>query len=632
LDSKDLPNTEFFLNGTTVGLNALLQRRGPTVGLLTTCGFRDVLELRRGDRGGSYDLNWTPGPPLVPRYLRLPIRERISASGQVLTDLVAEDVKVALEIFKKNSVDSIAVCFINAYANGSHELSTESMLRELGFAGAVSLSHRISGEYGEYERVCTTAIDAFVSPIMADYLNRLNAGLQKRHFKGSVLITRSGGGAMTAADSAARSFETIMSGPVAGASGAAEFGRAFNLGGLITADVGGTSFDTCLIVGGQPHIKYQGIINGMPVKSTWLDVRSIGAGGGSIARVDGEGILSVGPQSAGARPGPACYGRGGTEPTLTDAAFSLGMLGKGHLASGLMLDPRAAANAVASVATALGLSADDTARGIVRIAASHMANAIREITIEKGVDPRQQSLFVFGGAGPLMATQLSRELDISTIIIPPHCGNFSAWGLLGADLIKTRSHTFLAPLDAEGLDGANRRIAEAAADIRSDADEIGGLTGTSWEIGLDLRYVGQEHSLTIMPSVDEARIIAAPEMIIDQFVKEYEQMYGTRLPPPLEIVAVRVTLRRHIARRVEVDAPSDGGNSRTEQVSAYSFTAVCHREFQLIQRASLRPGSVTRGPAIVLEPTATTYVDAGFDIHIENGGCMVLRREIPADR
>src|SRR5258707_1348558 len=305
---------EYFLHGTTVGLNSLLTRTGAVVGLLATRGFRDILEVRRGDRDDPYDLFWKHPPPLVPRRLRIPVTGRMLFDGTVHTPIDLDDVRAAVDVFKAESVTSVAIAFLHSYANPEHELAAAEALRAAGFDGELSLSHQVSGEYREYERTTTTVIDAYVRPRMAVYLRALDDRLKGAGFNGSLLVTRSGGGAMTFPEAEERPFETILSGPVAGAEGAAELARALGIGDLITADVGGTSFDTCLISGGRPQVMYEGRVDGMPVQTSWIDVRSIGAGGGSIAYVDVGGLLPGGPRGAGAHPGPTAYGRRGVVP------------------------------------------------------------------------------------------------------------------------------------------------------------------------------------------------------------------------------------------------------------------------------------------------------------------------------
>ena len=364
LSQKELEKIDFFLHGTTVGLNSLLERKGSRVGLLCTKGFRDILEIRRGDRDEMYNLFWQPPPPLVPRFLRLEIEERLFANGNVHKKINTEQVKDACDKFIKEKVDSVAIAFINSYTNKDHEILASKILIESGFEGQISLSSMVSGEYREYERTTTTVIDAFVKTRMSNYLNSLKKNLNELGYKGTFLVTRSGSGSMTFNEAEDRPFETIMSGPVAGAEGAGELSRKLNNTNMVTADVGGTSFDTCLIIIGRPQIQFEGKILGLPVQSPWVDVRSIGAGGGSIAYLDEGGLIRSGPQSAGAVPGPACYDKGGIQPTTTDAAFYLGMLGEGKLASGLQLDKSLAEKALNSVGSQIGMSAFDAAKGI----------------------------------------------------------------------------------------------------------------------------------------------------------------------------------------------------------------------------------------------------------------------------
>src|SRR4051794_12034305 len=466
LSPEALAGAETFVHGTTVGLNALLERRGATVGLLVTKGFRDVLELRRGDREDPYDLFWRAPAPLVPRHLRLPVGGRIRADGAEHAPLRPADVAAAAEVFAAEAVDAVAIAFMNAYANPAHELEAARLLRAAGFAGDLSLSHRVSGEYREYERTTTTVVDAFVRRRLGGYLDRLEAGLGTRGFGGGAFVTRSGGGALSFAEAADRPFETIMSGPVAGVAAVTELAGRLELGDVIAADVGGTSFDTCLISDGRAPVLYEGSIIGLPLQTPWVDVRSIGAGGGSIASVDAGGLLRVGPQSAGARPGPACYGLGGSEPTVTDAAVLLGVPPPGPIAGDVVLDPARAAAALGPLAAPLGFAdADEVARGVVRVACAHMADAIRSITIESGRDPRDAAIVAFGGAGPVLATVMAHELDIATIVVPPHAGNLSAWGLLGVDLAQTSSRTRLTRLTRRGLRDARPLVAELIAEL-----------------------------------------------------------------------------------------------------------------------------------------------------------------------
>jgi N-methylhydantoinase A len=623
--SERVGATEYFLHGTTVGLNSLLTRTGAVVGLLATRGFRDILEVRRGDRDDPYDLFWKHPPPLVPRHLRIPMNERMYADGTVHTPFDGEGVKEALEVFAADGVTSVAIAFLHAYANPAHELAAERALREHGFEGEVSLSHQVSGEYREYERTTTTVIDAYVRPRMAVYLRALADRLEGAGFTGNLLVTRSGGGAMTFPEAVARPFETILSGPVAGAEGAAELARTLGIADLITADVGGTSFDTCLITDGRPQIMYEGSVVGLPVQTSWVDVRSIGAGGGSLAWVDVGGLLRVGPGSAGADPGPACYGRGGTQPTVTDAAFLLGMLGEGALASGLHLDADAARASMTPIAAQLGFASDDVARGILTIATANMANAIREITVEQGVDPRRCTIAPFGGAGPLFGTLLARELDIRQIVVPPYAGNFSAWGLLGADLTQTVARTRISRLDENTIAETNELLTDLFATAVERAAARDSHGATLREVALDMRYLGQEHTITIeAPASDDGSITATVDEIRSTFKDDYEKTFGHVMDEEVEIVSIRATLRTPLPRRTaETFTPTESEDSATTSVRAYSFSKDEWLDFAIIQRSSIGSTPVA-GPAIILEETATTYMDAEFEAYAHETGSLFI--------
>ena len=616
---------EYFLHGTTVGINALLQRRGAVVGLLATEGFRDILEIRRGDREEMYNLFWTPPPPLVPRRLRRPVKERVRANGEIHIAQETADVREALGVFESEDVDAIAIAYMNAYANPVHEVEAERELRAAGFEGEISVSHRVSGEYREYERTTTTVIDAFVRPRMIHYLRRLDEELAKTGFAGRLLITRSGGGSMTFAEAEERPFETIMSGPVAGAEGAGELARSLGIDNLITADVGGTSFDTCLVSGGRPQLMYEGMVVGLPVQTPWVDVRSIGAGGGSIAYIDVGGLLQVGPQSAGADPGPASYGRGGTEPTVTDCALSLGMLGEGKLASGIALDVGKARAAIEPVAAKLNFTIDQAAQGVMTIVTASMANTIREITIDQGVDPRQATLLAFGGAGPLMACALARELNIGSIVIPPYAGNFSAWGLLGADLTQAAARTKIMKLSDDALAEANDILKDLFATLEERQGPLRDGQSRSREVGLDMRYAGQEHNLTVPMEAPDGVVTASAEAVLEAFTQEYERTFRNTMEEDAEIVSIRATLRLPLPRRESEYKSTADGVTDASEVEAYSFTEDRRQPFRIVARESFAVGDTVEGPAIITEQTATTYLDAGFEARLDASGCLFLK-------
>ena len=628
LDAADVQSSEYFLHGTTVGLNALLEHRGAVVGLLCTRGFRDVLEMRRGDRGDPYDLFWHAPPAMVPRRLRIPVGGRIRADGVEHEPFEPADVIAAAARFAEEGVTAVAIAFINAYANPSHELAAERLLRDAGFDGEISLSHRVSGEYREYERTCTTVIDAFVRRRLGSYLARVERGLGGRGFSGGCLIMRSGGGAMSFVEAADRPFETILSGPVAGARAVAELARELDLRHAIAADVGGTSFDTCLIDDGRPPVLYQGEVVGLPLQTPWIDVRSIGAGGGSIAYVDSGGLLRVGPESAGADPGPACYGRGGDQPTVTDAALVLGMIPTAQIAGDVPLMRDLAERALERVVEPLGCaSVTEVAAGVIRIVAAQMADAIRSVTIERGRDPREAALVAFGGAGPLFGTVLADELGVASVVVPPYAGNFSAVGLLGADLARSASRTRVVPLSAEGLADAGMIAAGLFAEL--DARGSGEPRPSSREVHLDIRFVGQEHTLTVPVPAPGGAVEHDPQPVSARFLDDYERTFGSVLDEELEVVCVRAIATTPLERGA-VLAAADGGRragaGRPETARAWSFAAGCIAEFAVHDRSGLPPGSELAGPAIVREQTATTYVDCTYRAAVHPGGALLISR------
>lgn len=619
-----LREADYFLHGTTVGLNALLERRGATIGMLTTAGFRDVLEIRNASRGEPYNIFWRPKPPLVNRDLRIGVRERCRFDGAVQMPLERQDVLDALAVFRRSKVSSIAIQFLHSYANPAHEQQAAAILREAGFEGHISMSHQVSGEYRDYERASTTVVDAFVRARMSDYLHHIERTLAAKGFAGTPLMMRSGTGSMTFADAQERPFETINSGPVGGAEGAAELSRRLGLPKLITADVGGTSFDAALIIDGRPRLLSFGEVDGMPLQTDWVDVRSIGSGGGSIAEVDVGGLMTVGPRSAGAEPGPACYGRGGTLPTTTDAAFYLGMLGEGALASGLCLDREAAERALKSLADKLSCGMEQAAKGVIAIASSHMASLIRDLTMEQGIDAREFKLLPFGGAGPMMATQIARELGINEIVIPPHAGNFSAWGLLGADLLRTRARTKVMALTDKAIEEANAVLSDLVPLLMAEQAAGKAKLEETLTITLDMRFSGQEHTLSATPKQSQGRILSNATEIEALFHETYKQAYGATLENRIDVVTIRASRRRALpARREKYEYESVGKKGSGQY---YSFAKDQRLRFMTAQRGDLVVGERYSGPAIIYEPTATTYIDADFSYGIDQNGCLLLQR------
>ncbi|GLW08197.1 5-oxoprolinase [Microtetraspora sp. NBRC 13810] len=613
-DRETLRRCAYFVHGTTVGLNALLERRGATVGLITTEGFRDVLEIRRGDRDDPYDLFWTPPPPLVPRRLRLEVAGRVAADGTVVRPLDPDGVRRAADVFAAEGVDAVAIVLINAYANPGHENEVRDLLRAAGFAGEVSLSHEVSGEYREYERTTTTVVDAFVRHRMGPYLGNLDRALRERGFAGRLLVTRSGGGALELEEATARPFETILSGPVAGAAATARLVEVLGLPLAVAADVGGTSFDTALIQDARLPLLYQGEVQGLPLQSPWVDVRSVGAGGGSVAYVDAGGLLRVGPRSSGAVPGPASYRRGGTEPTVTDAALHLGMIVPGRISGGIDLSAELAGAALAPLAAPSGLpDADAVAEGVLRIAAAHMAQAVRGVTVEHGVDPRGAAVVAFGGAGPLFGCLLADELDAACVVVPPNAGNFSAVGLMQADIVRGAARTLVRPL-------GDAALAEAGTVADELFGRLGDPAGAVRELDLDLRYRGQEHTLTVRvhPGEDATAVR-------ERFSAAYHRSYGHELADPLEVVTVRATSRVPLTGAGTLVPAPPGADGEAGRIRLWSFRRRAFADAPAVPRRALT--APLAGPLVIVEPTATTYVDEGFTVEESTGGCLLISRK-----
>lgn len=618
---EEIGRTEFFMHGATIGLNALLERSGAVTGLICTEGFRDTLEIRRADREAMYDLRWRIPEPFVPRRLRLPIRGRLRADGHVLEPLDESAIEAAVATFAQAGVTAIAVAFINAYADPRHELEAERLIRAHGFTGDISLSHRLTREYREYERTSTTVIDAYIRGATSHYLRRLNASLARVGFRGELLIMRSGGGVLGSDDISQRPFEAIQSGPVGGAEGAATLCQSAAWPLAITADVGGTSFDAALIVNGRPHVRHEGRIAGWPVLTPWVDVRSIGAGGGSIAYVDG-GMLRVGPRSSGAVPGPACYAHGGTQPTVTDAALLLGMLGDGVFASGLRLERPLADVAFKTLGEQLNLSVQDLARGVMQIATAAMGNTMREITIGQGEDPRRARLIAFGGAGPLFATSLALELGIRDVVIPRHAGNFSAWGLTGQDRTYEASRTLIRPWSKAAMAQVAQALTDMFDELEADHPAENGRERERTAT-FDLRYAGQDHTIPVRHAYHATGLPSTSvETVANKFTADYQRRFGVTLEQEMELVTIRSTVRDLLPRIVgEVNRAQLSGEEA--KIRAFSFREETWEQFRVVDRASVSAEELV-GPLIIKEHTATTYVDTGFSVKVGDASEILL--------
>jgi N-methylhydantoinase A len=622
---------DFFVHGTTLGINALLTRNGARVGIVTTAGFRDVYEVGRTDREPMYDFKYRRPPTLVPRRLVLEVGERLAHSGEVLVPFDRASAVTAARRIREQGVESVAVCFLHSYANPAHELEMEQVLQDECPDVSVTLSHRLSREYREYERTSTAVIDAYVKPITTTYLETLERNLDEGGFGGHFLLTRSGGGAMTVVSAKEQPVHLVLSGPAGGVIGATAIGRALGYDNLITIDMGGTSLDASLIAGGHAKIETEQLFQTLPVSIPTIDIHTIGAGGGSIAWVDEGGHLQVGPQSAGAVPGPACYGKGGDHATFTDAALAVGYLDPENFLGGEMpLDPAPTKAAIGSLSEALGISEEETAAGILRITNAKIAGAVRVISIERGYHPKDFSILGFGGAGAFVAAEVARELAIPTTIIPPGPATFSAFGMLMADVVNDFGQTAIMPLDGASIDAANEifaRLAEQGA----EALVADGFPERDWRLlpSAEMRYPGQEHTVNVPFATHE---LSAGDMakILEQFSAVHHQQYGHSMDDPVEIVTLRlrtvgVLPRPEIPKIAAGEGTADG--ARVGSRSVYRAEETGHVDYAVYDRGKLRASDSIEGPAIIEEPSSTTVIHAGDVLTVGEHGELVITWE-----
>jgi N-methylhydantoinase A len=625
----DLAEAELFFHGTTLGLNTVLERKGARVGVITSRGFRDALEIGRMS-WPLYRLHWDQPPPLVPRHLRRAVTERVRADGTVVAPLDDAEVRSAIEALLEQDVETIAVCFLHAYLAPAHERRVGEII-EAEYPGVgYTLSHVVSREYREYERTATTVVDAMVKSRMTRYVDALEGSLADRAFAGSLLVTRCDGGVMGAREVAERSVRSLISGPASGIAGAATLGRWLGLDKVLAVDMGGTSFDAGLVIDGQPSVGAIAEIGGVPLLMPVIELATIGAGGGSIAWIDDGGAPEVGPQSAGAEPGPICYGRGGTEPTFTDAALVSGLLdGDAFLGGQLRLDPEAAARGIAErIARPLGLSTLDAAAGVVALTEAKMAATLEEISVGKGHNPRDFTLLAYGGGGPLIAGALAARLEIPTVVVPPSPGTFSAWGMLTLDVVHDFSRTRVGPL--EGLDAPliARRFAEleAEGDAALERERIPAHRRRCLR-SIDMRYQSQEHALPV-PITGLPLESDGLERLRRDFDERHRAAYGYQLPDPVEVVAFRV---RAVGTLDNPPRPACVPDGSVLADAVKGVREATHREsggafeWTVYDRARLRPDHEVTGPAIVEEPSATTLVGPTKTLRVDGLGNMLIR-------
>ena len=626
---------EAFIHGTTVVINAVTERSGARTALVTTRGFRDVLEIGRANRPDLYNLAYVKPVPFVPRHLRFEVTERMTHLGVVAQPLRGDDAAEVAGKIAAAGVSAVAICLLHAWANPRHEDQLAAALCDRLPGVSVVCSHHVSGQWREYERTSTAVLSAYVQPVVASYLDSLGAALRSLGVDAPLRAMRSNGGIASFAGAAEAPIALLESGPVAGVMAAADLGRRLGNRNVLTLDIGGTTAKTSAVRNGEVridtlhHVGKTPVFAGYPVQVPTVEIIEIGAGGGSVIWLDAAGGLHVGPRSAGADPGPACYARGGTEPTLTDANLLLGRLDADYFLGGTMpLDCAAAEKAVAALGRRIGEDARSVARGALRYAVAQMSHALRLVTLRRGHDPRDFVFVAYGGAGPLHAALLARELGVSRAVIPPGPGHFSAFGMLSSPLRGEAVRTMVGPLDATDLEAGFRPVRQAALAELGGA-ELGGRRDTDDKVEIatyaELRYAGQEHTLEI-PVPDPTALDA----IRAAFERRCMESYSFRLDAPLEVISLRATAIRQVTPISWSDNTAHGprppARARVVDLDPYGGT----QELQVLARADLALQAQQTGlqwfagPCVIEEAAATTLVLPGQAARQDEAGNLII--------
>lgn len=613
-DSNTSPSdVVYFCHGSTVATNALIQHRGAKVGLITTSGFKDLLEIGRQTRPHLYDLQVDKPEVLVSRELRLEVRERIYSDGRILIPLHHEDVENAVAKLKKAGVEAVAVCYLHSYRNHDHEETTKSIARRAIPGAFLSVSHDVVSEFREFERLNTTVINAYLGPVVSRYVDHLVHDLRQQGILCRPYMTRSSGG-ITSLD-IIKPVETLVSGPSSGVKGACYVSGQAGFDDIITLDMGGTSTDVSLVTKGRITVVPQRTVEGYPVKSSMLDVHSVGAGGGTVAWVDPGGLLKVGPQSMGADPGPACYSKGGQEATVTDANIVLGVLNSDHLLGGQMkIDSQLSRDAIHGLAIKLGREDIETAAGIISVVVANMVRAVRVISVQRGYEPQQYVLVSFGGAGPMHSCYITRELSIRHALIPKHPGLLCALGMLATDMRSDYAVSRLTKMGKANLAEVNNlytRLEQQASDWL-DSEGVP-CPSRLLRRNVDMRYVGQNYELAVPVS---GNLLTGEDMeaIVQEFYRVHEQTYGYAIKgEPTELVTFRVEASGLVPKVPLRDHPEAGPNPSRQALFDYRQVYVGGQwsKTPIYAREHLLPGNVIEGPAVIEQMDTTSLLLPG---------------------
>ena len=601
-----LSKTESIVHGTTVATNALLERKGAKTGLLTTLGHRDVLEMREGLKDDRYNMRLPAPAPLVPRFLRLGVRERIKPDGSIHTKLDNTSLDEAINKLREEKVTSVAVCYLHAYKEPKHEQETKQILEAKLPGVSVSISSEVFPEIKEYERVSTTIVNAYVRPIVENYLNRLEERLKNAGYKGSVLIILSHGGVAPIEEAIRLSAATVLSGPAGGVAGSKYGASLIGAGDLVPFDMGGTSTDISMIVNGEPALSSTRGIAGQRIALQSLDIVSIASGGGSIARVDAGGILRVGPESAGALPGPACYGKGGTEVAVTDASVVLGFLDPGNFLGGReTLDVSAAEDAVSRLANQLSVEPAEAAEGVHKVINTQMAEGIRLVSVRRGVDPRKFALLSFGGAAGIHITEIARQLEVQRVIVPRTAAVLSAWGMLATDLRYEVSRTHIGDTGSLKAGDVREVFSEMELEGRSRLKEA--FDGdVSISRSADMRYGEQIYEVDV--SLDDVDFSDDDllKSISDRFHKRHEELFTYSLPDQDAVLVngrlAAIGALPDLPQEPKTEARAASGHRTTRKIFLAGWV-----DAPVFNLEELVPSQKIEGPAII-ESSTTTVV------------------------
>ena len=615
------------IHGSTVATNAVLERKGGRVCFFVTQGTKDLLLIQRHDRRAIYDLQYQKPSPVVPRHHTYEINERIAADGKIVTDLDSEVTSnLVKDILEQENFDSVAICFLHSYLNPIHERALSDIISALYPEMPITCSCDVAREFREYERASTTTLAAYVQPVVAGYINRFSEELARRGFQGKFSIMQSNGGRMPAAAITKNAITALFSGPAAGVVGAIRGKGSTPYTDIITLDMGGTSTDVALVSNDQAELTPMTMIDGLPVKTPVVDIVTVGAGGGSIAWVDDGGLLRVGPQSAGATPGPACYGRGGKLPTVTDAHLVRGTLQADSFLGGKMsVDLAAASHVIGEIAKKFNVELAEMADNIIRVAEANIVRAIQQVSTERGSDPREFALVPYGGAGPLHAARVAEDLNIDTVVVPPNAGVLSASGLLLSDYVHYRSQTKRLLLNEKNLNSIKSNISSLTTEAKEYLMKLGIQTNKKIETSLEMRYVGQAFEVPVKLTETDVRNISLT-LLQKRFTEAHHKIFEFSKPEgdPVEIISIRVgageKTPEFAVQHDNEDIDIDPNISKVDIVERGILS-----ETTTLSRTDLT-GRTVSGPVLVRDESSTVYVPFGWQVRLDDFYNIVLER------